>query len=1354
MVSQEVRALSGYSTVQIETYCCVRSMSQKTNRDSRHFLQSLTILVLAVFVIQSQPVCDAVASGPVQDVVSQIQPRASRDDPGGPSAQDLSLTAQEAAWLAEHPEITIAVNQAWPPMDYLDLDGVPQGIGVGFIKALNSRLGGRLKVVPLPWTEMVEGVKEKRIDALMDITPRPDREAVFHFTEPYLNIPHSIIARKDAPYYEDLSRLTGKAVGVERQFFIERVLQEKYPGIRVNLFDTTSDALDAVSKGIIDAYVGNRAVAMYIMERELIPNLKVHGKIRETRSINAIGVRKDWPVLRDVLQKALDDLHREEISAILRKWVDIDEEAAAPMIQLSPEEKAWLKEHPDITIAFDGDYAPYSFQNDKGEFIGIAVDVARELAKRAGIQLKVYPEGVWDRLYAAAQKREVDVIATLVLRPERREWFEFTRPYLSIAQYIITRKDNDDIRSREQIAGKTVALVKGYATTAQILEEFPTVRPYEVDSLTAALEAVSIGRADATVLGMGMAHHLIAQKGFLNLKFAALYAQGFSDERFGVRKDWPELAAILDKALNSLSEQERLHVFQRWSIPEIARVEAVTQPALLLKLTEAEQAWLREHPDVRIAIMNDWPPMNFVDETGKPQGIGVDFVEALNGRLRGILTIEAGPFDNNLDRVKNRELDALMDITPTKDREPHFHFTIPYLTIPHVLVGRRDGPYYTSEKDLNGKTVALERGYYNVQYFRDHFPDVKTREYASTSEALDAVSRGEADAYAGNRAAVTYLIEKELMANLRVMGRMEKPPAVLCIGVRKDWPLLAGLLDRALASITREEVRGIHRKWLDVMEDARTSLDLTPQERAWLRDHPVLRLGYDPDWPPVEYVDKEGNLVGMSADFMEKLNAIVGIDIRPTKPQGWQTTLNEVREGSIDILFSATRTPQRATSLLFSDPYLRFPMVIVTGQGAPYIGDMKDLRGKKIAVVNGYASHDILKDNHPELDLLLVDDVTMGLAEVTRRKAYAFIDSLAAISHVIGREGISGVKVSGETPYSYEISVAVPKDQPILANIVQKALNSISEEDRNAIFKRWISVTYERKFDYQLLWKIILAVMLIFAAVLYWNHRLAREINLRKRIEGELVIAKESAESANRVKSAFLASMSHELRTPLNSIIGFTGIILNELAGPLNLEQKKQLKMVKGSSHHLLNLINDVLDISKIEAGEVEITKNDFSMPQVIDQVVESLRPLAEQKGLTLFAQIDPDVDAVVSDERRIRQILINLANNAIKFTEKGGVQIACRRRDSAVEVRVTDTGIGIREEDMGKLFKPFQQLDTGTSRKYEGTGLGLSVCRRILDLLGGRIWVESQFGEGSTFAFTLPLRPEKKDDEKEDPDR
>jgi signal transduction histidine kinase len=224
--------------------------------------------------------------------------------------------------------------------------------------------------------------------------------------------------------------------------------------------------------------------------------------------------------------------------------------------------------------------------------------------------------------------------------------------------------------------------------------------------------------------------------------------------------------------------------------------------------------------------------------------------------------------------------------------------------------------------------------------------------------------------------------------------------------------------------------------------------------------------------------------------------------------------------------------------------------------------------------------------------------------------------------------------------------------------------------------------------------------------------------------------------------------MSHELRTPLNSIIGFNGILLNELAGPLNFEQKKQLKMVKGSAQHLLNLINDVLDISKIEAGELQLTPEKFNLRELLTRVNESLRPMAESKGLKLTLEISPEINEIVNDERRIQQIMINIANNAIKFTEQGEVRIVCQLVKGAIETRIIDTGIGIKSEDMQKLFQPFQQLDSGISRKYDGTGLGLSICNKILERTNGQITVESQHGKGSTFIIRLPLTLEVVDEQ------
>jgi signal transduction histidine kinase len=252
------------------------------------------------------------------------------------------------------------------------------------------------------------------------------------------------------------------------------------------------------------------------------------------------------------------------------------------------------------------------------------------------------------------------------------------------------------------------------------------------------------------------------------------------------------------------------------------------------------------------------------------------------------------------------------------------------------------------------------------------------------------------------------------------------------------------------------------------------------------------------------------------------------------------------------------------------------------------------------------------------------------------------------------------------------------------------------------------------------------------------GERIQREEELQQTLK-ELAMAKEQAEVADNLKSAFLATMSHELRTPLNSIIGFTGIILHERVGPLNDEQKKQLNMVRRSSQHLLALINDVLDISKIEAGQLQVASEKIDLRQIIEKVEQSTRPLADGKGLELGLDLSPEINTVTGDSRRVEQILLNLLSNAIKFTEKGSVRIVGELDESNIIVKVMDTGIGIKDEDMGTIFKSFRQIDSGLTRKYDGTGLGLSISKKLVELMGGKIWVTSTWGSGSTFGFSLP---------------
>lgn len=238
----------------------------------------------------------------------------------------------------------------------------------------------------------------------------------------------------------------------------------------------------------------------------------------------------------------------------------------------------------------------------------------------------------------------------------------------------------------------------------------------------------------------------------------------------------------------------------------------------------------------------------------------------------------------------------------------------------------------------------------------------------------------------------------------------------------------------------------------------------------------------------------------------------------------------------------------------------------------------------------------------------------------------------------------------------------------------------------------------------------------------------------------ELKKEKLKAQSADLMKSSFLATMSHELRTPMNSIIGFTGILLKELAGPLNDEQKKQLTMVKNSGSHLLRLINDILDISKIEAGKLKVSFNQFNYLETLEKTIDFVTPQAKAKGLEIQTEISELDIRLNSDERRVEQVLLNFFSNAIKFSKQGVICVKVAVEDNKLITQVIDQGIGISKEDMDKLFKPFIQLEAGLNRNHEGTGLGLAISKNLVEKLGGNIAVESELGKGTNFTFELPI--------------
>jgi len=508
---------------------------------------------------------------------------------------------------------------------------------------------------------------------------------------------------------------------------------------------------------------------------------------------------------------------------------------------------------------------------------------------------------------------------------------------------------------------------------------------------------------------------------------------------------------------------------------------------------------------------------------------------------------------------------------------------------------------------------------------------------------------------------------------------------------------------------------------------------------------------------PKIFTAESGQPAGIFIDIIEYIAKKEGWTLRYVTGT-WSQQLDRLAKGEIDLMPDVAYTAAREKIYAFHKVPVISSWDKVYGRKGSGIQSLLDLGRKRVVVVEKSVQHEafvnLVNSFGLNVAIILAPDFKGAFEIAARGEADA-----AIANHYYGAMHARefGLEDTAVLFNPSALFFAAPKGtREALLRAIDAQLSELKKDSQSVYYrslKRW---TFEEVRVQLPVWLKVLGLVLGVALLmsLLGGFVLKHQVNARTRelqqinqemeqriVErtAELAAAKEQAEVADNLKSAFLATMSHELRTPLNSIIGFTGIILRERVGPLNDEQKKQLNMVRNSSQHLLALINDVLDISKIEAGQLQLASEEMDLPQSIEKAVQSTRPLADSKRLELGFDISPEIKTIAGDVRRVEQILLNLLSNAIKFTEKGSVRIVCEADAGNIIFKVVDTGIGIKGEDMETIFKSFRQIDSGLSRKYEGTGLGLSISKKLVELMGGKIWVTSVWGSGSTFGFSLP---------------
>ena len=507
------------------------------------------------------------------------------------------------------------------------------------------------------------------------------------------------------------------------------------------------------------------------------------------------------------------------------------------------------------------------------------------------------------------------------------------------------------------------------------------------------------------------------------------------------------------------------------------------------------------------------------------------------------------------------------------------------------------------------------------------------------------------------------------------------------------------------------------------------TLFLTEKEKAWLKAHPVVRVGIDQNWPPIESMNENGRHIGVSASYLNLLEKRLGIRFEVDySRQHWSDSIRAVQAKEIDMLSCAAITEKRGQNLVFSRPYLKQSIVIVANSDVGFVNDLNDLDGKKVAVVRSYATEEFLRENHPNIIPVLADTSLDALQSVASGKAYACIEGLGVVSYLIDRHDLKRLKVVGETPYRYELAFAVRSDWGMLASISDKVFASITPSEYNEIHGSWLVLERDEPLNYPLIWGMVGFLSIVFMLIAYKNRRLdilvrqrtdeLESFNQRLQDEIEKAVEKNRRQEKLLMQQAKMAeigsmleSIAHQWRQPLN-ILGLSMTRLNlSCAIGMNSESSKVIEIAEAQIEYMSQTIDDFRNFFKQDKDQMLVNIN-----TLVDDVETLLGPLLMRKKIIIERDIDTMIDVLVYPNE-LKQVLINLVNNAREAIEQHRgrervIRIRCVEDEHYCTLAIEDTGGGISPDIIDKIFDPYFT----TKFESQGTGIGLYMAKMIIE--------------------------------------
>ncbi|MCL2003231.1 MAG: ATP-binding protein [Oscillospiraceae bacterium] len=524
---------------------------------------------------------------------------------------------------------------------------------------------------------------------------------------------------------------------------------------------------------------------------------------------------------------------------------------------------------------------------------------------------------------------------------------------------------------------------------------------------------------------------------------------------------------------------------------------------------------------------------------------------------------------------------------------------------------------------------------------------------------------------------------------------------------------------------------------------------LSDTERAYIRSRPVVPVAAEvTNYPVSFYNSREGLWQGIAIDVLGELEKLTGIEftIINSSEEEWPELLSALETGRAAVITELLHTDERAGRFLWPDNKLFADQFVLISKIEHHDISINEILYTKVGTVKGTAHAALFRQWFPDhASMIEYEHNNAALEALEQGEIEMMMSSRHRLLNITNYREQAGYKANFTFDITFESTFGFNTEYAVLCSVVDKALGLI---DTDGIYGYWMRrtfdyrVTLEQQRTSVLLGATVILFVFVFMIVLFVRTRgeRSRLENLVQSRTEALEDAIASAETANRSKTAFLASMSHEIRTPMNAIIGMLELLTHE---PLNARQRGYIEDINHSAASLLTIINDILDMSKIEAGKMELVPVDYDFLALLDNMHSMFTYVAEEKGLEFRFEVSGDTPHYLyGDDIRLRQVIINICGNAVKFTEKGHVLLKVSHAAGMLSFEISDTGRGIKKEDVAKLFNAFQQTDTTKNREVAGTGLGLTISKSFIEMMGGSITVESEYEKGTVFTVTVPLVP------------